>query len=99
MKYIKRFDEIRIKDIALVGGKNASLGEMITQLCTQGIRIPNGFAITSDAYWYYLEHNNFVDEMKKTMSQLTDVADMKLLQKIGSTMREIIGRGSIPDDL
>ena len=71
MKYIKNFADIRITDIALVGGKNASLGEMISQLSTQGIRIPSGFAITAQAYWYYLEYNKCVDQMKNLIEQLT----------------------------
>ncbi len=99
MKYIEKFDETGIKDIALVGGKNASLGEMITQLCTQGIRIPNGFAITSDAYWYYIQSNNLLDAMKSIMSELTDVSDTVTLQRVGYQMRKIIEKGTIPNDL
>ena len=55
MKYIQWFEDVCMADIAKVGGKNASLGEMIRQLVSQGIRVPSGFAITADAYWYYLE--------------------------------------------
>ncbi len=51
-KYIRWFEEINNEDIASVGGKNASLGEMYTELTKEGIKIPNGFAITSDAYWH-----------------------------------------------
>ncbi len=70
MKYIKHFEELRLDDLPLVGGKNASLGQMITQLRKKGIEVPSGFAITAPAYWYYLEQNNFVDEMKRIMVQL-----------------------------
>ena len=62
MRYIKYFENIRLSDVKTVGGKNASLGEMITQLSSQGIRVPTGFAITADAYWYYLESNQFVEK-------------------------------------
>jgi pyruvate,water dikinase len=99
MDYIKRFDEIRITDIAEVGGKNASLGEMISQLGTKGIRIPQGFAITAQAYWHYLEHNQLVDAMKTAISQLTDVLDLKMLSRVGSDIRTMIEQGTIPDDL
>ena len=54
MKYIRWFDELSLNDIPLVGGKNASLGQMIGQLHAQRIRIPDGFAVTASAYWYYL---------------------------------------------
>lgn len=50
--YIRWFKDIRIEDIGLVGGKNASLGEMFSALLTEGVNIPNGFVITSDAYDY-----------------------------------------------
>lgn len=99
MNYIKRFDEIGIKDLESVGGKNASLGEMITQLKSKGIRIPDGFAITADAYWYYIKYNKLLEKMKINMSQLVDISDMPLLQKIGRQLREMIEQGNIPDDL
>ncbi|WP_278278489.1 PEP/pyruvate-binding domain-containing protein, partial [Acidithiobacillus albertensis] len=54
-KYIRFFNEIRIEDVPLVGGKNASLGEMYRQLTPQGVKVPNGFAITGDAYHYLLD--------------------------------------------
>ncbi len=99
MNYIKRFDEIGIKDLESVGGKNASLGEMVTQLKSKGIRIPDGFAITADAYWYYIKYNKLLEKMKINMSQLVDISDISLLQKIGRQLREMIEQGNIPDDL
>ena len=53
--YVRFFNEFGNEDVALVGGKNASLGEMYQKLSGQGVRIPNGFATTSDAYRYVLE--------------------------------------------
>ena len=53
--YIKQFKDISISDIKLVGGKNASLGEMFNQLSPKGIKIPDGFATTAEAYWLFLE--------------------------------------------
>ena len=55
--YIKPFKNICIEDVPLVGGKNASLGQMISALAKEGILVPDGFAITADAYWYFIDHN------------------------------------------
>lgn len=52
-QYVKFFNEITIKDVPIVGGKNASLGEMYQKLTKSGVRIPNGFATTADAYYYF----------------------------------------------
>ena len=63
------FDEVGRADLARVGGKNASLGEMVQTLANQGIRVPNGFATTkkkADAYWHYLEAN----DLKSKISQI-----------------------------
>jgi pyruvate, water dikinase len=99
MKYIKKFEEIRLSDVAIVGGKNASLGEMITQLHSQGIRVPDGFAITAAAYWYYLKHNQYEEKIRQIMSQLKDPSDVAVLQKVGKEIRELMVGGVIPDDL
>jgi pyruvate, water dikinase len=99
MKYIKRFKELSINDVALVGGKNASLGEMISQLSAKGIRIPDGFAITAEAYWYFINHNHLLDRLKKIMAQLTDINDLQTLHKVGSQMRSLIANGKMPKDL
>ncbi len=64
MRYIKTFAQIRLTDLALVGGKNASLGEMFSELVPQGLRIPNGFAITADGYWAYLAYNGLTDKIQ-----------------------------------
>ena len=99
MKFIKKFAELRLKDLPLVGGKNASLGQMVAELSKKGITIPNGFAITAPAYWYYLEYNKFVDQMKQIMAQLSDPQDIKTLQKVGREMRQLITSGEMTDDL
>ncbi len=99
MKFIKKFEELRLEDLPLVGGKNASLGQMISQLAGKGVRVPFGFAVTAPAYWYYLEHNNLVDKLKRIMDQLKDPHDIPTLQKVGSEIRELIANGAMPDDL
>ena len=99
MKYIKYFEDVRLTDVKTVGGKNASLGEMITQLGSQGIRVPTGFAVTADAYWHYLDANDLVDKMKQIMGQLGDKGDVAVLQKVGSEIRNLIINAQMPDDL
>jgi len=99
MRYIKYFEDIRLSDLSLVGGKNASLGEMITQLSSQGIRVPFGFAITADAYWYYLKSNELIERIKKTMDQLIDVQNITVLSKVAAEIRGFILQGNMPDDL
>jgi pyruvate,water dikinase len=97
-KYIRWYEEITINDVPLVGGKNASLGEMYRELTPQGIKIPNGFAITAEAYWYLLTSAGILDKLKKTMSGLdkTDVAD---LAKRGKAARDLILSAGIPNEL
>ena len=63
MKYIRFFEDLRIKDVPIVGGKNASLGEMLCSLKRKGIRVPLGFATTAEAYFYYLEANHLTDKV------------------------------------
>jgi len=95
MKYIKFFNQIDINDISSVGGKNASLGEMYSSLDKLGIKIPNGFATTSEAYWLLLERNNLKDKIKSILSDL-DISDIKNLQKRGSKIRDLILNAKLP---
>jgi len=96
--YIKWFRELSINDVDLVGGKNASLGEMYQNLTQEGIRIPNGFAITADAYRYILDE---CDAWEKLHEQLDvfDPDDVTQLQERGKACREIIHNCTLPDDL
>jgi len=96
-KYIKFFNELRIKDVPQVGGKNASLGEMYQKLARKGVRIPNGFATTSKAYNYFLESSKTKKEIRKILKGLNtnDVVD---LAKKGKAVRELILKAELPDD-
>ncbi len=96
--YIKWFNELSIENVDLVGGKNASLGEMYQNLSAGGIRIPNGFAITADAYRTILDTN---DAWEKLHAQLDsfDPDDVTQLQERGKRCREIIHNCTLPDDL
>lgn len=100
MKFIKKFNELTINDVELVGGKNASLGQMIRELSAQGIRIPDGFAVTSDAYWHYVKHNNMLDDMKNIFEKNKNItSDAQQLKKVGSALRELFVSASMPKDL
>ncbi len=97
-KYILWFKEINSQDVALVGGKNASLGEMIKKLSPKGISIPDGFASTSKAYWYFLKINNLKKEIKETLNGL-DITNIPNLERRGAKIRKLILNGTIPKDL
>ena len=97
-KYIRWFEEISIDDIPLVGGKNASLGEMYRELTDKGIKIPNGFAITAEAYWHILESAGVLEELKNTLEGL-DIVNVSDLAERGKKARNIILDAKFPDDL
>jgi phosphoenolpyruvate synthase len=99
MNYIKWFDEVDLKDVPLVGGKNASIGAMVRELAAQGIRVPMGFAITSQAYWHYIESNKLSEPMQKSLAAIGTINDIKAVQAAGRSIRELIVQGSMPDDL
>jgi pyruvate, water dikinase len=97
-KYIRWFEEIRIEDIPSVGGKNASLGEMYRELTGKDIKIPNGFAVTADAYWHVLESAGVLQELKDSLKGL-DTNDVTDLAERGKKARSIVLDAGIPDDL
>ena len=96
--YVKYFNEIILSDLPKVGGKNASLGEMFQNLSDKGIAVPNGFALTADAYWKFIEHNNLKDRLTKVLSTL-DTTNFSNLNKIGNDCREIIMSGEMPEEI
>ncbi len=95
MQYIRFFNELTINDIATVGGKNASLGEMYKNLTSAGINIPNGFATTSDAYWLFLEENQIKNRIKEILSGL-DISDTTNLQERGKAVRKLFLKCKLP---
>lgn len=104
-KYILWFREISIKDVSLVGGKNASLGEMFSKLTKkglpagrQGIRVPDGFAVTAKAYFYFLKKNKIGQKIKEILKNL-DVSNINNLQERGKKVKDLILRSEIPQDL
>ena len=97
-QFILWFAEVGIDDVPLVGGKNASLGEMYQKLGSKGIKIPNGFAITAYAYRYFLKYAGIEEEIKKILKGL-DTHDIYNLMAKGREVREIITHAEIPPDL
>ena len=97
-RYVRFFEEFGIDDVPLVGGKNASLGEMFQKLSTQGVRIPHGFAITAQAYRYMLDEAGAWDRLHAELDEL-DPADVAALARKGKRAREIVYGAGLPDDL
>lgn len=91
--HIKKFSEIGIKDVGSVGGKNASLGEMYNELTSKGVRIPNGFATTSFAFWEFLKQNNIQEEIEGILKKL-DRDSYANLETIGKQARDLILAGT-----
>ncbi|MEG3934539.1 MULTISPECIES: phosphoenolpyruvate synthase [unclassified Microcoleus] len=92
------FDEVGIADIPLVGGKNASLGEMIQQLTCQGIRVPNGFATTAHAYRYFIQSAGLEAKLREIFADL-DVEDLQNLRQKGKQARALILDTPFPREL
>jgi pyruvate,water dikinase len=97
-RYVKWFGDLGIGDVAEVGGKNASLGELFRELMPLGVNVPNGFAVTADAYRDTLTAAGAWDRLRQTLDGLdkTDVAD---LAKRGRRAREIVYESPLPDDV
>jgi len=95
---IKWFKEITIKDVPKVGGKNASLGEMYQKLDKKGVRIPNGFATTAEAYWYFLDQAKIREKITEILKGL-NIKNVKELSIKGKKIREMILQSSLPKDL
>ncbi|MDO9554198.1 MULTISPECIES: phosphoenolpyruvate synthase [Rhodonellum] len=96
MKYSLPFNQLRNTDLPKVGGKNASLGEMIHELSGFGIKIPDGFAITAEAYRFFIQHNQLEEKLRKELDQL-DVEGLSNLDTVGANCREIMNSGHLPE--
>ncbi|WP_447976937.1 phosphoenolpyruvate synthase [Candidatus Nitrospira bockiana] len=95
---IQWFDEITLDDVALVGGKNASLGEMYRELSGQGVKVPNGFAITAEAYRMFLEDAG-VDRRIRELLRDLDTKDMENLRRRGRAVRHAVLSATLPREL
>ena len=92
------FDQLRMTDVSTVGGKNASLGEMISQLVDSGVRVPSGFATTADAYRDFLDQGGLALRIEETLASL-DISDVSRLADTGSQIRDWILTTPLPPRL
>ena len=97
-RFIRFFHEIGIADVPLVGGKNASLGEMFQELTAKGISVPNGFAITAEAYRHALETAGAWSALKQTLDGL-DASDVDDLARRAARARDVVHSAGLPPDL
>ena len=97
-KFTIELQDVTLENINMVGGKNASLGEMINNLTSLGIAIPHGFAITAEAYWRFLKFNDLEKSMRKIISEI-DINNLISLRKGGSLVRQLIRTGKFPTEL
>jgi len=97
-EYIVWFDHLGMNDVERVGGKNASLGEMIANLSSAGVRVPGGFATTADAFNEFLANDGLADRIHKTLDEL-DVDDVKKLVETGAEIRSWVMETPFPTAL
>jgi pyruvate,water dikinase len=95
--YIRQLENLSSHDVPLVGGKNASLGEMIQHLREAGIRVPEGFATTAQAYWDFVEFNNLKNKIAQQLEELRK--DQQKLAKVGKTIRKWFSESDFPPSL
>ena len=91
------FENLRMTDVESVGGKNASLGEMISQLPT-GVRVPTGFATTAHAFRAFLAHDGLADKISQRLAKL-DIEDVRALAVAGTEIRGMVEAQPFPADL
>ncbi|PZU86259.1 MAG: phosphoenolpyruvate synthase [Shinella sp.] len=96
LQTIAWFENLKREDVARVGGKNASLGEMVRTLAAEGIRVPPGFATTADAYWNYVEANKLRDRMTSLLAEWE--AGKATLAETGQAIRNIFLKGDWPSE-
>jgi len=92
------YDQVTNQDVGLVGGKNASLGEMIQQLKPKGVNIPEGFATTAYAFRYFIAEGRLETKLRELFSQM-DINDVNSLQKTGKKARSLILDTPFPEPL
>src|SRR5512139_967453 len=96
-EHVLWFDQVRIADVASVGGKNASLGEMIGTLRNRGVRVPDGFATTAEAYRCFVDHNKIAPKLADNFARLR--AGQASLEETGSSSRALFLEGEYPPEL
>ena len=96
--FVRGFAEIQLGDVPLVGGKNASLGEMFRNLTAQGVKVPNGFAVTAEGYRRFLAANELDQVLSKELDHL-DTNNLQRLSETGRRVRQALLNAPLPDDL
>ncbi len=96
-QYIHWFENLTSDDVSRVGGKNASLGEMIRSLKDEGVRVPDGFATTAEAYRKFLDSNQLNEKIKSHLSELD--SDKTPLEKVGKSIRKLFHSAEFPEDI
>ncbi len=97
-KYTVAYEKISHKDLPLVGGKNASLGEMIKSLGKKGVNVPSGFAVTTESYWTFFRENGIEKELKKILKDY-DRESTKSLRETGKKARKAIMKADFPKEV
>ena len=97
-QYVIWFENLRMSDVESVGGKNASLGEMISQLTEKGVRVPGGFATTAEAFRAFLGHDGLNERISSALAAL-DVDDVTELARVGKEVRQWILETPFPEQL
>lgn len=98
MSYIRSFSETGLGDVAIVGGKNASLGELYSRLSSLQINVPDGFATTAAAFRFFIKENKLADSLKQTLATL-DLTTYNNLAEVGKTCRDMVLAGHLPEAL
>lgn len=96
-QYIRWFENLTSNDVSMVGGKNASLGEMIRSLKDEGVRVPDGFATTAEAYRKFLEANQLNEKIKSHLSELE--GEKTPLEQVGKSIRKLFRSAEFPEDI
>ena len=98
LEYVVSFEQLGVNDVERVGGKNASLGEMISNLANAGVTVPGGFATTADAYREFLEQSGLNDRIHAALDKL-DVDDVNALAETGAQIRQWVMDADLPPAL
>lgn len=97
-RYVFPFSQLRMTDVDRVGGKNASLGELLSQLTSAGIRVPDGFATTAEAFRLFIKESGLEERIAKRLAGL-DVEDVKALAEAGAEIRRWVEEAPFPAEL
>ncbi|MEA2092691.1 MAG: PEP/pyruvate-binding domain-containing protein, partial [Patescibacteria group bacterium] len=97
-KYTVPYEKLSYKDLSLVGGKNASLGEMIKNLTKKGVAVPSGFAVTTESYWDFLKENGIQEKIEEILKNY-DRKSTKSLIETGKRARKLIMKAELPSDV